>query len=741
MQSTEEYLDQLLASVSDGESGNDANKENSVPQTKSIEDLDESELTEEALQKQLALLLGLEVEEDGFDSFPYEPISVEESEPVTVAEQVVEEPVAIEPETIAVETPEPAPAASDSGVLSPDEIAALFASMEAESEAEATEEIPESVQDTPAEPVTVATPEPAPVASDSGVLSPDEIAALFASMEAENEAEKQEDISESEQTVEEEIREFMSASEAELSGNNSELTREELEELGLGDIADVLVDSEKEILDFDSSEEVLLDLENIDEMLEATARLAEEETSSFDAGAQAEEDIMSMLTQFEEESIQENMAALEESAKVAEQAVAMAMEEEESAPEPDGEDSGKKKHKKAKKEKVKKEKSGKEKKEKKSLKDKISAFMFEEESGEENSEEGKVLLPEGDEMAYIDLPLEEVPKKKKEKSPKKNKKKKEAEADKKDRDENAEIAEQLAEEDKNKAKKKEKPKKEKKPKKVVISDVEPEEEKRKTKRGIGTKGIVATLLVCASILGLILVGTYFLPQQLSLTAARVAFYGGNYEETAMRLEGRNLSDSDKIMYEKASLLYGLEERYHQYEIYQKRGMKKEALNTLLQGIIACDEELILAEQLGIETEWKVCKDRFVNALMLEFALDAETVELICELKNPYYTVAVENILAGRAYDDMSLYGGEASAGEDADISMEENSGEEDTAMSDADGLNPEEMEDLLPEEELIIEQLQQENNSNVTTDTEDGVNGDRELFTGSVEGGEVNFAE
>lgn len=741
MQSTEEYLDQLLASVSDGESGNDANKENSVPQTKSIEDLDESELTEEALQKQLALLLGLEVEEDGFDSFPYEPISVEESEPVTVAEQVVEEPVATEPETIAVATPEPAPATSDSGVLSPDEIAALFASMEAENEAEATEEIPESVQDTPAEPVTVATPEPAPVASDSGVLSPDEIAALFASMEAENEAEKQEDISESEQTVEEEIREFMSASEAELSGNNSELTREELEELGLGDIADVLVDSEKEILDFDSSEEVLLDLENIDEMLEATARLAEEETSSFDAGAQAEEDIMSMLTQFEEESIQENMAALEESAKVAEQAVAMAMEEEEIAPEPDGEDIGKKKHKKAKKEKVKKEKPRKEKKEKKSLKDKISAFMFEEESGEENSEEGKVLLPEDDETAYIDLPLEEVPKKKKEKSPKKNKKKKEAEADKKDRDENAEIAEQLAEEDKNKAKKKEKPKKEKKPKKVVISDVEPEEEKRKTKRGIGTKGIVATLLVCASILGLILVGTYFLPQQLSLTAARVAFYGGNYEETAMRLEGRNLSDSDKIMYEKASLLYGLEERYHQYEIYQKRGMKKEALNTLLQGIIACDEELILAEQLGIETEWKVCKDRFVNALMLEFALDAETVELICELKNPYYTVAVENILAGRAYDDMSLYGGEASAGEDADISMEENSGEEDTAMSDEDGLNPEEMEDLLPEEELIIEQLQQENNSNVTTDTEDGINGDRELFTGSVEGGEVNFAE
>lgn len=781
MQSTEEYLDQLLASVSDEESGNDANK-NSVPKRKSIEDLDESELTEEALQKQLALLLGLEVEEDEeFESNPYEPTPVIEAEPVaTVSAPDVQETISVpEPAPASVVTPEPEPAVSNTGVLSADEIAALFASMEAENEAEKQDEIPEVT-----EPVQEVTAEPEPITtSDSGVLSADEIAALFASMEAENIAENAEESLQTKQSVQEETTESVQTFEGELSGDNGELTREELEELGLGDIADILVDSEQEILseslfeelmtaeespaditeteeasadftevienkelpqyeeipDFNLGEEVLLDLENIDEMLEATAKLAEEESASFDAGAQAEEDIMSMLTQFEEESVQENMAAMEESARAAEQAVAMAMEEEENATELTEEDNGKKKRKKAKKEKVKKEKPVKEKKERKSLKDKVSAFMFEEEEGDENPDDGKVPLGDGDELAYIDMPTEEAaPKKKKEKASKKDKKAKASKKDEKARDENAEIAEELAAEDKKKEKKN-KPKKEKKPKKVVISDIEPVEEKKKSKRGIGTKGIVATLLVCASILGLILVGTYFLPQQLSLTAARVAFYGGDYEEAAMRLEGKDLSDSDRIMYEKSSLLYGLEERYHQYEIYRMRGMNKEALNSLLQGVVVCNEELILAEQLGIETEWKMCKDRFVDALLQEYSLDAETVERICELKNPYYTVAVENILTGRAYDDMSLYGGEASATED-DVSTEETTGEENVSLEDG-VINPEELEDLLPEEALIIEQLQQENNSGDAADTEDDSNGDRELFTGSVEGGEVNFVE
>ena len=287
-----------------------------------------------------------------------------------------------------------------------------------------------------------------------------------------------------------------------------------------------------------------------------------------------------------------------------------------------------------------------------------------------------------------------------------------------------------------KAKKKEKPKKEKKVKKVVIADDNNADDGKDKKRGIGTKGIVATLLVCASILGLILVGTYFLPQQLSLAAARVAFYAQDYEETALRLKDKSLNESDRIMYEKASLLYGLEERFQQAEIYAKRGMVKENLDALLQGVAACNEESVLAGQLGIETEWKLQKDRFMKALQEQYGLDAETIEAVCALRNPNYTVAVENILAGRMYNDMSAFGGEA-------VEIPENTTENVEAETEVeDGWNPEEMEDLLPEEEAIIEQLQQEEvqSSESVPPASDENSGDL-LYSGSIEGGAVNFVE
>ena len=817
MQSTEEYLDQLLASVSEGEStgGQDLNHNKKHKPMKSIEELDESELTEEALQKQLALLLGLETEEDMNDyeeeddfisqytsqvaednvtNVASAPVVDDEIMDIPDDEFAMEEPLVLQPEPEIGETvteasietsveepgveqePVPTPQISETGVLSADEIAALFASMGMDETIDSAEDEQEELisalmEETVSEPETIveeavveAESASAPQISETGVLSADEIAALFASMGADESIENAEE-EQSEQTLD-----LMEDNAEEFEVDNAALTREELEALGLGDIADVLVNTETEvieenaasdnnipeeekveILDFDFNEEMLLDIENVDAMLEATAKLAEEEhIDDFAADMQAEEDIMSMLTQFEEESIQESIANEAESAKAAQIAVEQALEEEESGIPSElleeAEDTGKKKKekkRKVKKEKVKKAKAEKEKSDKPSIKDKLFAFMFE----EENLDEATDTVPEDGVIAATDDLLEEKPvKAKKEKAAKKEKKVKKKAKEGKAQDENAAIEAELAEEDKKKAKKKkDKPAKEKKAKKVVIAEKTPEEiaaEKREAKRSIGTKGIAATLLVCASLLGLILVGTYFLPKQLSLIAARTAFYAQDYEEAAMRLKGQNLNDSDQIMYEKATLLFGLEERYHQYEIYVDRGMDKEALNCLLQGVVACNKEEILAGQLGIETEWKLAKQQFVAALQNQYGLSSETVETICELRNPDYTVAVENIIAGRIYDDMSAYGGGTGTSaleEGSEVqsgNIQDNNGADDVIN----GLNPDEMEDLLPEEEAIIEQLQQENEQEAVTES-DTSEEDNELYSGSVEGGAVNFVE
>ena len=87
-----------------------------------------------------------------------------------------------------------------------------------------------------------------------------------------------------------------------------------------------------------------------------------------------------------------------------------------------------------------------------------------------------------------------------------------------------------------------------------------------------------------------------------------------------------------------------------------------------------------------------------NALLEKYGLDAQTVEAICELRNPYYTVAVENILAGRGYDDLSSYGGSAGTAQEEEVVPENTSEEESEDV----------MEDLLPEEQELLEQLEQE---------------------------------
>lgn len=641
MQSTEEYLDQLLASVSEDEvqKMQDGKQNTEREPVKDIEDLDETELTEEELQKHLALLLGMEVDTD---------------------------------------------------------------------ELEATEKSSEDVMDLFKESEPDNIPESTSQVSDSGVLSPDEIAALFATM-----------------------------------GNDDPLVTDN--EMQTERIDEPVEDKESQIVDIpvlELDEEILLDIENIDAMLEATAKMAEEEsTKAENVDEQVEEDIMSMLAAYEAESVQESMRAEEESVKAAEDAVNTVLLEEDvhETENNEAEDGKKKKDKKqkVKKEKVKKEKAKKEKDKdesgkKPSLKEKISAFMFEDESLDDD--ENHVLAEDGE--------LQETPAKQKKEKKKKEKKGKGASAS---QNENAAIEAELAEEDKKKEKKKkEKTPKEKKHKKVVISEKTPEEEaaeRRAEKHSIGTKGIVATLLVCASILGLILVGTYFVPKYLSLVAARVAFYAQDYEETTMRLMGRKLNESDRIMYEKASLLFGLEERYHQYEIYVQRDMPKEALNQLLQGVVACNEEEMLVNQLGIETEWRLIKELFIQALDEQYALDAETVEIISQLRNPDYTVAVENIMAGRAYYDRSAYGGSVGATADEKEEASDDSVTEEMPGTEEGVLNPDKMEDLLPEETEIIQQMQQEDIQETTSETTERVEEGRELYSGSVEGGTVNFVQ
>lgn len=310
-------------------------------------------------------------------------------------------------------------------------------------------------------------------------------------------------------------------------------------------------------------------------------------------------------------------------------------------------------------------KSKKNKSEKKSLIDKIKDFMFDDEDEEEQVEEVK---------------------EKKSKDKKKDKKKKGKESGNKAQagDPNAEIEKELEEEDKKNAKKKkDKKDKGKAPKKEKEKKAPTEEELKDKKKEISNKKIIMIMLVCFSLLGLILACSYFIPNYLSLEAARTAYYTSDYEEAAMRFYGKKLNASDELIYRKSSLLYDIELRTDKYYSLINMGEERKAVDALFTALKTCDEKKVEASTLSVTDELNVLRNQILAIMKDNYNLSEEEAEEICGMKKVYYSVAIDNLVQGRAYN------------EDA------NSVSEDETPQETEEEQPV-LEDLLPEEAGII---------------------------------------
>lgn len=303
---------------------------------------------------------------------------------------------------------------------------------------------------------------------------------------------------------------------------------------------------------------------------------------------------------------------------------------------------------------------------KKSFLDKIKDFMFDDDGDEEEEASADKAKPE---------------KKKKDKKGKKG-----AAAKKQGGDSNADIEKELEEEDiKNskdsKKKKDSKPKKEKK-KKEKKTEEEPKDSKSKS---ISTKNIILIMLVCFSILGLILAASYFIPEYLSLKAARTAYYMSDYEEAALRFYGHKLNDSDALIYRKASLLYDIQLRIGKHDSLKSVGRNEDALDALLTARKECDEKRIEADSLGITDELNVFVKQIDDLLESEYSLSKEDTADILSMRKLYYTMAVKNIIEGNPYNSFTL---------DEESETQEETSEEETEEVV--------LEDMLPEEEGLL---------------------------------------
>lgn len=223
---------------------------------------------------------------------------------------------------------------------------------------------------------------------------------------------------------------------------------------------------------------------------------------------------------------------------------------------------------------------------------------------------------------------EEEPKGKKKKKEKKGKKGKAGAAE--DGDEEGGEGE----ENEGKKKKKVKEKKEKKPK-------VPEPPLKK----LPQKKVIATFLLCISIGAIIAAVSYLYPHSVDIHKARKHYATGNYE-TAFRLfNGHKLSEEDQIIYDKAVLMLKIEKRYSSYTNYLKMDKKIEALNALIQGVKAYDDNIETAITYQIEDSFNKSYEKIVNAMNSTFGLDeASAREILLLSGTKEYNIALYNFV-------------------------------------------------------------------------------------------------
>lgn len=391
--------------------------------------------------------------------------------------------------------------------------------------------------------------------------------------------------------------------------------------------------SDGEMLSLDSlqtEEESLHDFEMQDLLGEAMLRAGEHQEPS-----EPGEDLISAGEDAEEEAQQKKRTKKEKKRKRSKDSTSAAAQEgsQEERPQADdfgdvgtdfgaeGENAGKLgKAKKAKKEKIKKEKVGSE----ESGGEKKPGFFAKilhgllEEVGEEDSDENQEMSM-SDENREI-LAMMEGEKIENGKPDKKKKAKKGKKPQKGDKQGSEEGDEELSED--GKKAKKVKAKKEKKPK--------PPKEKKETQptKKLPKGKVFSVVAVCLTLLAGILLLSNIIPSQSDLKKARKAYYNGDYMTVYQNMAGKELSNSDYILYMRSLLILNMQSKLDNYPIYMSMDKEMVALNELMLAVDYYQSNNRLAEEYGALDEMTAVYDQ-VLALLWDYyqVSEEEAIEI------------------------------------------------------------------------------------------------------------------
>lgn len=260
-------------------------------------------------------------------------------------------------------------------------------------------------------------------------------------------------------------------------------------------------------------------------------------------------------------------------------------------------------------------------------------FLTEEEEEEEENE--NIRLSEENQEIIEDLDKEKAQKDKKGKKGKKKAKK----AD--ESSEGGEEGEEGEDSKKDKKKKARKPKKEKLP-----EEEEPVDPGKKLK----LKKVLPIALICLSLGAAIIIMVYGSVNFSDRKNARNAYYEGDYQTCYQNLYGKDMNESEQVMFGKSECILRIRMWIREYEILNAEGAGLEALDSLIQSVNDYPALYDYAGQCNAAGEVAQEYATILNLLYENYGLTEDQARTIAaEPDDIEYTRQVNAIVQGGAY--------------------------------------------------------------------------------------------
>ena len=299
--------------------------------------------------------------------------------------------------------------------------------------------------------------------------------------------------------------------------------------------------------------------------------------------------------------------------------------------------------------------------EKKGFFTRLLDFFTEEE--EEDEEQGNENLNLSDENKGIIKDLDKEGSKKK-----KNKKAKKAASEKTDK---------AKKKPEKKPKKQPKPKKEKPPKEIALV----------TDKKLSIKKVLPVVLVGVSVGVLLFVFINSAADYSDKREARAAYYAGDYQTCYLNLFGKDLDETESVMYGKSESILYIRLWIREFEMFAGEGDMVRALDSLIQTVDRYPQLYEYANQWNAGAEVAAGYATILNYLSANFGLtESQAQQIADEKKDIDYTRIVTAIANGKSFEEWNAPELPPDAG------MDEAPLEEVTESG---------MEDVLPEEEEL----------------------------------------